>query len=182
MLVPIPGYEGAYSASDNGRIFSHHKNDFLLEAKHKDVLYFHVSLWKMNQGRSFYVHRLIAEAFVSNPGNLPEVNHKNGMRGDNLPSNLEWVTSQENKIHAIETGLRVYTNRLTSAELEVCLADVINGENYASLSSRVPYKVPFLSVLIRRKARELGMEDQLDVSLQSQKSERARRTNASIRV
>lgn len=180
MLVPIPNYVGLYSASDNGRIFSHHKNDFLMEAKHKDVQYFHVSLWKENQGKSFYVHRLIAQAFIPNPLGLPEVNHKNGIRGDNLPSNLEWMTSFENKVHAIETGLRVYTNRLSPDELEVCLTDVLNGESYLSLSKRVPYKVPFLSVLIRRTAKRLDLESALDVALADQKTKRVRERNASV--
>lgn len=174
MLKAIQGYDECYSASDDGRIFSHHINRWLTPARHKDVEYQHVSLWRAGEGRSFYVHRLIAETLIPNPLSKPEVNHKNGDRQDNKINNLEWVTSSENSIHAVQLGLRIYTNKLTRQEFEDCLEDVINGESYLSLSKRVPYKVPFLSVKLRRIAVESGREDELNQSLAYQRAERAR--------
>lgn len=53
-----------------------------------------------------YVHRLVAECYLPNPNNLPEINHKDGNKGNNDVINLEWCTSAENKRHAIRTGLR----------------------------------------------------------------------------
>lgn len=174
MLRAIQEYVEQYSASDDGWIFSHHTNRWLKPAEHKDVFYFHVSLWKKGVGRSFYVHRLIAESFIPNPTQLPEVNHKDGNRQNNEVLNLEWVTSSENSFHAVQLGLRTYSHRLTPDEFEVCLEDVIHEESYQSLSERVPYKVLFLSVKLRRIARELGREDDLNRSLAAQRSTRAR--------
>lgn len=72
------------------------------------------------------LHRLIAEQFIPNPLNLPEVNHKNGITTDFSLSNLEWVTSKENTQHRInilgnvadQTGAKNYNSRLTEEQVK----------------------------------------------------------------
>lgn len=170
----IDGYEN-YLITECGLIYSNHKKSYLNMYPHKDVGYFTVQLWKNNNPETFYVHRLVATAFLDNPLNLPEVNHKDGNKLNNHFSNLEWVTSSQNSHHAVNTGLRIYTNRLSKQEFIDCLHSVIGGESYAELSKRVPYKVPFLSTKLRKLATELGVEGQLNVALKLQRAERNRK-------
>lgn len=185
--LPVKGYEGLYEVDDHGNVRSvdrtvvgrdgvqyHRRGRVLRPVPNKNVGYLQVSLWADNVGTSHYVHRLVAEAHIPNPEGLPEVNHINGIRSDPRKENLEWVNSVQNKTHAIETGLRVYTHRLTKSEFIECLESVISGESYINLSRRVPYKVPFLSVKLRKLAMELGIEGELNESLMQQRIARAR--------
>ena len=55
--------------------------------------------------RTVYVYRLVAAAFVPNPEGKPEVNHRNGLCGDDRAKNLEWCTPAENRAHAVRLGL-----------------------------------------------------------------------------
>lgn len=185
--LPVPKYEGLYEVSDCGQIRSidrvvvgkdgvnyPFKGRVLYQTPNKNVQYYTVNLWKNNKGSCMYTHRLVCEAFIPNPLDKPEVNHKDGNRQNNNISNLEWVTRGENMQHAHDTGLITYTHRLSYSEFVSCLQDVINGESYLSLSKRVPYKVPFLSVKLRKIAKELGLENDLNESLHIQKMNRAK--------
>ncbi len=86
----------------------------------------------VNLGKSFKseVHRLVASAFIENPGNKPCVNHKNSNREDNSVENLEWVTYKENSVHAATSGRCVNSygkqKLVTSEELDKTIVDLYN--------------------------------------------------------
>lgn len=105
----IAGYEGKYQVSNLGNVralnFHRQGQPKLLKLLPSMDGYFQVALWKDSKAKFFRVHRLVAQAFISNPDNKPLINHINGIKTDNKAENLEWCTLLENKHHAITTGL-----------------------------------------------------------------------------
>lgn len=70
------------------------------KAKNKNVKTGYFQIGVGHKGK-ITVHRLVAETFIPNPNNLPQVNHKNFDRTDNRVENLEWCTNGENTIHSM---------------------------------------------------------------------------------
>ena len=110
----IDGYEGRYSVSTYGRVKTiYHGKEHILSLRNKyksrpNKAYYHVRLSEKGVLKDFFVHRLVAIAFIPNPHNKPVVNHKDGDKFNCHVDNLEWVTEQENHDHAVATGLLVY--------------------------------------------------------------------------
>lgn len=95
----IKGYP-RYSVSNLGRV----RNDItgkILKGSHNPDGYMQVKLTKKkHESKYIRVHRLVAQAFIPNPENKPQVNHIDGIRDNNIVTNLEWVTNKENSIHS----------------------------------------------------------------------------------
>ena len=103
--IDIRGYEGKYQISNLGQVKSLKnkiilKNAIISKRKGKDG-YKVVNL----QGKIFYIHRLVANAFIPNKNNLPQVNHIDGNKLNNRIDNLEWVTASQNIKHAYKVNL-----------------------------------------------------------------------------
>lgn len=115
---PVKGYEGFYEVSDNGdargvdrEIKTNIRNVTVRLKKGKPLSknlksngYFTVDLCKDGKVKTTLVHRIVAEAFLPNPDGLRFVNHKDSDRKNNKVTNLEWVTSSENRRHGIDKG------------------------------------------------------------------------------
>ena len=95
----IPGYEGLYQVSSCGQVRSIKSGRIRVLSPCLRKGYFAVDLSKNGKTRMRSVHRLVATAFVPNPNNFPEVNHKDETATNNNADNLEWCTSAYNNAY-----------------------------------------------------------------------------------
>lgn len=96
----IEEFKGQYQISSWGRV--RNKDGFILKPYVNQKGYIRISLQQGKRSIKRRVHRLVAQAFIPNPLNLPQVNHKDGNKQNNSYTNLEWVTNSENLHHAME--------------------------------------------------------------------------------
>ena len=133
----IEGYEGLYAVTSCGRIWSYKTKRFLKPFSNAQG-YLRVSLFKDGHAKTFRVNRLVAQAYIPNPDNLPEVDHLDGNKEHNWIKNLEWVSSCENtvrakgiKVKCVETGQIFRSQAEAAREMGVQLSNlnkVIKGE------------------------------------------------------
>ena len=110
----IDDFDGRYRVSDNGIVQSCHKwgsrtNERVKWWTRKPIVhdrgYLYVRLNNSSGRKIKYIHRLVAEAFISNPKDFPAVNHIDGVKRNNQRQNLEWCTNKQNTKHALANGL-----------------------------------------------------------------------------
>ena len=108
------GFSSNYYVSNMGRILTlthyGHKNspaimkpaDSIDKRRPNDKSHYQRTVM---DGKAVRVHRVVAQTWLPNPDNLPQINHKNGQKNDNRLVNLEWSTNSENQVHAYKSGL-----------------------------------------------------------------------------
>jgi len=116
-FVPITRYEGMYDISNFGRVrsldrFCRNRWGTQRPVKSRIMVigqtkygYKQILLAKEGKSVKFFIHRLVAIAFIENASDYPQVNHLDGDKSNNCATNLEWVTSQQNCHHALENKL-----------------------------------------------------------------------------
>lgn len=120
--VDIAGFEGLYKISNIGRVMRLRKeivrpigNNYFTEeaimSTYNLTGYRCIVLTKNKRTHRLRVHRLVAQAFIPNPENKPQVNHINAIRDDNRVQNLEWVDNRENAIHHSMNFLKTKSSR-----------------------------------------------------------------------
>ena len=95
----INGFEGLYKISNYGQVWSCRRSKIMSLKDTKDG-YKAVSLYKNDKRYYFRVHRLVGQAFIPNPNNLPVINHLDENKTNNIWTNLEWTTVQENNLYS----------------------------------------------------------------------------------
>ena len=142
---PIKGYDGLFDVSNLGRVKSLSKltycgHNHLTKQNKEDSIrklqisvngYITVILFKNGVGKQHQVHRLVGEAFLDNPNDYPQINHKDENKQNNLPENLEWCTNLYNSQYGT-----VYHRRKEGLKRPIEQYD-LNGEYIKTYSSAV---------------------------------------------
>ena len=113
----IEGYENLYQVSDKGRVKSLKRNkDKIMSLRRDKDGYLLVNLWKNHERKTFKVHRLVAQTFLSNTQNLPQVNHRDEIKTNNCVENLEWCTAKYNNTYG--THIQRSSEKLSKTVLQ----------------------------------------------------------------
>lgn len=146
VLRDIPGFEGIYACTCDGKIWAHPRSwqtgkDGKIQLQHGGKWlrqnigaagYLLVNLNVSGKKRAMAVHRLIALAWIPNPERLPQINHIDGVKTNNASSNMEWCTASHNKRHAHAMGLCPITERfLASVRRNVLKAHAATRAKFA---------------------------------------------------
>ena len=127
----IKDFECLYMVSNYGRIKGIKRNNILREGYNQKG-YSQVCLTKYNKKKTYKVHRLVAQAFIPNPSNLPEVNHKDKNKKNNNKSNLEWCTCDYNINYSLSKKVAQYDEQDRFIKAWESISNIVKENNYSS--------------------------------------------------
>jgi len=163
---PVIGYEGSYEISNTGQVrgidrvifkrgFPYNIKGKLLKQTLNKKGYPRVKFTINNNQLERNPHRLVAEAFITNPNNFPQVNHINGIKTDNNIENLEWVNNSMNILHAYSLGLQPSRKgennsnaKLNNNSVTLIKQKYNNGANISSISKEMNINLSIIRQLI----------------------------------
>ena len=94
-MKDVVGYEGLYAVTSCGKVWSYRRKKFL-KPWYNNNGYLLVNLFKDRERKIYLIHRLVAEAYIPNPDNLPQINHRDENKTNNCLQNLEWCDAKYN--------------------------------------------------------------------------------------
>lgn len=131
-IKDFPGY----TITDDGKVISYKfKEPKIMKTWLQKSGYENIKLCKENTTYHFLIHRLVAEAFIPNPDNLPEVNHKNKIRNDNRIENLEWCSRKDNLYDSYSTMNQIRNFKKCSL-IEIKTGKIINDFSSVAAATR----------------------------------------------
>lgn len=140
-MKDIKGYEGLYAITSCGKVWSYRRNRFL-KSRDKGDGYVKATLTDRNgKATDRSIHRLVADAYIPNPDNLPEVNHKNENKAKNNVQNLEWCTRQYN----VSYGTRLNKFAKAVGKAVVCLETGISYESASAAGRALGINISMIS-------------------------------------
>ena len=143
----IKDWEGVYSITENGDIFSHRNNIFLKKTVNKVNGYEYVTLKNRPKIETKSIHRIVAQTFIPNPNNKKEVDHINCIKTDNSVDNLRWATRSEQLDYSYSNGNRDdFINKISTKVINKKTGVIYNsqkelsdflGINYSTIKWRI---------------------------------------------
>ena len=156
-MTPIAHFENRYKISPLGAILNLANNTELQPSVNPNG-YLKVGLANGDGTKEQHlVHILVARHYLPNPYNHPQVNHKDGIKSNNVVGNLEWCTPTENIIHALRTGLR--PGYMSADDKEAYMHRVLAGEQVADIAAEINRRPETLHKMFRDTAARLGLSD-----------------------
>ena len=169
----IPNFDGLYQVSNLGRVRSFKGKQTRILQPSAVNGYLGVSLYLNNKFKRLYIHRLVAEAFLAPPSQtlkdealtyrnhnygIVPVNHIDGVKSNNKPSNLEWTSSKRNIQHAVEHGLRD-TSGVNNCSAKLNPTSILQiralhaegGHSQTLLAKQFDVTQPLISQIVKRK-------------------------------
>ena len=122
-MKDIENYEGLYAVTSCGKVWSYKSKRFLRPYANTDG-YQRISLCKNGEVKKYYIHRLVAEAYLPNPENLPQVDHIDNDKTHNYLNNLQWITNRDNSRKANNKPILQYDLDGNFVKEWNCAADV----------------------------------------------------------
>ena len=144
----IEGFEN-YSVSTHGRV-RNDKYNYIIKTESSH--YVRVRLWRKGGAKQFYVHRLVARAFIPNPYNYPIINHKDENKSNNHIENLEWCTHSYNLTYNDLSERRMANG--AGVPRKKCLVDGVEYSSIASAAKRVGCNASYLRKLLNNRVTE----------------------------